>query len=421
MSHHDVIVVGAGLAGLACAAALKDAGFKTVVLEATDRVGGRATSDEVDGFILERGFQVLNPAYPHLRATGVLAGLDLQPFPRAIRVRRGGQIDELVDPTRHPRSVAQDLRSGLVSPRDLAAARLALQLPSADRRRGDAFDAAGFRGPLRRHVVDPFLAGVVCEAEGSTSLRFTAWLASMFLRGTPSLPKGGMRRLPEVLADGLDVRLDHRVTAVDTVASGVSTPHGDFTGRALVLAAGPIGAACLVGEQPPVTHPTTTWWFATDRAPSHSGAIHVDGESSGPVITTAVVSHAAPDHAPAGQHLVAALTLADGDVTDGDRADGQAADRGADEQQVLAHLGHIYGADTDGWRTLAAHRIPQTLPAVVPGQFAHGRIGYRDEAVLCGDQFGNASIDGAVASGQAAASEVIRRLRTQMPEGRTAQ
>lgn len=248
MSHHDVIVVGAGLAGLACAATLEDAGFETVVLEATDRVGGRANSDEVDGFLLERGFQVLNPAHPHLRATGVLAG-----------------------------------------------------------------------------------------------------------------------------------------------------------------------------EQPPVTHPTTTWWFATDRAPSHSGAIHVDGEPSGPVVTTAVVSHAAPDHAPAGQHLVTALTLADGDMTDGDRADREEADGGVDEQQVLAHLGHIYGADTDGWRTLAAHRIPHTLPAVAPGQFAHGRIGYRDEAVLCGDQFGNASIDEAIASGQAAASEVIRRPRTQMPEGRTAQ
>lgn len=395
MTAHDVIVVGAGLAGLVCARALRARGLRPVVLETERQVGGRATSEEVDGFVVERGFQVLNPAYPHLRATGVLEQLGMNAFPRAVRVRHDGRLDELVDPTRHPTALPRDLRTGLVGPRDVAAARFATSLVGADRRRGDAFDAAGFTGPLRHKVVDPFLAGVVCEDEGSTSARFTAWLASMFLLGTPGLPTGGMRRLGEALAGGLDVRLGHPVTAIDTDAGRVETPHGSFTGRAVVLAAGPVSTAELARQGRPSTHPTTTWWFATHQAPSPSGAIHVDAERRGPIVTTAVVSHTARDHAPAGQHLVAALTLADGDV---------------DEQAVRAHASHIYGTGTEAWRTLAVHHIPHSLPAVAPGQFARGRIGFQGEAVLCGDQFGNASIDGALGSGQAAAAEVARRL-----------
>ncbi|GAB2483817.1 NAD(P)/FAD-dependent oxidoreductase [Luteococcus sediminum] len=395
MTDHDVIVVGAGLAGLACARALREHDLRPVVLESQGRVGGRATSDEVDGFVVERGFQVLNPAYPHLRATGVVGQLGLQSFPRSVRVRHAGRLDELTDPTRHPASLPGDLRTGLVGARDVALARVATRLVGADRRRGDAFDAAGFTGPLRHKVVDPFLAGVLCEDDGSTSARFTAWLASMFLLGTPGLPTGGMRRLGEALAEGLDVRLDHPVTGIDTDDGHVKTPHGNLTGRAVVLAAGPVPTADLAGQGRPSTHPTTTWWFATEQAPSPSGAIHVDGEQSGPIVTTSVVSHAAPDHAPAGQHLVAALTLADGEV---------------DEQAVRAHASHIYGIGTEAWRTLAVHHIPHSLPTVAPGQFAQDRIGFQGEAVLCGDQFGNASIDGAIASGRAAAAEVARRL-----------
>lgn len=395
MSEHDVVVVGGGLAGLAAARELQAAGLKPVVLEAHDRVGGRATSDEVDGFVLERGFQVLNPAYPHLRATGVLDGLGLQPFPRAVRVRHGDRLDELADPSRRPAAVADDLRTGLVSAKDMAAAGVALQLVGADRSRREAFDRAGFTGPLRRQVVDPFLAGVVCETDGSTSARFTAWLAAMFLAGTPGLPTGGMKALPEALAQGLDVRLGHRVASVDTERLMVETEQGSFSGRGLVLAAGPVETAGLTRGELPETHPTTTWWFATDQAPSDSGAIHVDGEQSGPVVTTAVVSNAAPDHAPAGQHLVAALTLADGDL---------------DEQQVREHTGRIYGVDGSSWRTLAVHHVPHTLPAVAPGRFARQATGFHGRAVLCGDQFGNASIDGALASGRAAAQEVTARL-----------
>jgi phytoene dehydrogenase-like protein len=62
-----IVVIGAGLAGLSCAVALHEAGIPVIVLEASDGVGGRVRTDHVDGFVLDRGFQVVLTAYPELQ------------------------------------------------------------------------------------------------------------------------------------------------------------------------------------------------------------------------------------------------------------------------------------------------------------------------------------------------------------------
>lgn len=390
MSDHDVIVVGAGIAGLCCARELADAGLDVLVLEAADRVGGRVATDEVDGFLVDRGFQVLNPAYPNLRRSTPMQRLGLRPFPRAVRARTDEGLHELVDPSRHPAKLPADLRTGLVQPRDAALLAALARSGARDEPRSAAFDRAGFTGNLRHQVVDPFMSGVVCESDGSTSMRFTSWLLAMFAAGTPGLPSGGMRTLPRLLAEGLTVRTSTPVLQLDTEAGTVHTEDVVLSAGAIVLAAGPGASARLTGSATPQVHATRSFWFATDVAPSDTAAIHVDGRPQrGPVATTTVVSHAAPEYAPAGQHLVAALTLVEPIP--------------ADEQAVGQQLAEIYGADTSAWRLLACHDIAETVPAVVPGSRGSSRIEQQGRTVVCGDQFGNASLDGAAASGQAAA------------------
>jgi phytoene dehydrogenase-like protein len=96
--RHDVVVVGAGLAGLRCAREVARGGLGVVVLEAADAVGGRVRTDRVDGFRLDRGFQVLNDGYPAVRASVDLVRLDLRRMDDAVVVRHGGRRHRLGNP-----------------------------------------------------------------------------------------------------------------------------------------------------------------------------------------------------------------------------------------------------------------------------------------------------------------------------------
>lgn len=390
MTECDVLVVGAGLAGLACAQRLADRGRHVIVLEATDRVGGRVTSDDVDGFIVDRGFQVLNPAYPSLSSVVPLERLDLRPFPRAVAVRRRDGLAHLQDPSRDPAALPADLRTGLVTPGAAGLAAFFARAALTDEPYRRAFDAVRFSGPLREEVVEPFLAGVICETQGATSSRFVAWLLRFFAQGTPGVPARGMRVLPDLLAKGLDVRLDSPVLSIGD--GRVRTDHGEFRARDLVLAAG-AGSADLVPGTSVTWRGTRTFWFTCEEAPAPDARIHVDGRRRGPVTTTCVTSLAAPAYSPRGRHLVPALTLSEGGA--------------ASEEQVRRHLGQIYGVDTHGWEVVAVHDIPHTLPAVRPPHDpAHRLDRVGAHTIVCGDLTGNASTQGALASGLAAADHL---------------
>src|SRR5918912_2210354 len=98
----EVVVVGAGLAGLACARRLAASGVAVTVLEADDGVGGRMRTDVVDGFRCDRGFQLLNPAYPEARRVLDLQALHLRPLPAGVVVALGEHPRLLTEPRRTP-------------------------------------------------------------------------------------------------------------------------------------------------------------------------------------------------------------------------------------------------------------------------------------------------------------------------------
>src|ERR687895_1159526 len=106
-----IIVVGAGLAGLTCAKVLRERGAEVAVFEASDGVGGRVRTDERDGFLLDRGFQVYFTSYPVSRRHLDHAALDLKPFDPGAIVRRGREESVLSDPLRDPRALVPSLLS----------------------------------------------------------------------------------------------------------------------------------------------------------------------------------------------------------------------------------------------------------------------------------------------------------------------
>ena len=404
----DVVVVGAGLAGLRCAQALVEAGREVVVLEASDAVGGRIRTDRVDGFLVDRGFQLLNPAYPAVRRWVDVDALGLQPFGAGVAARTEGGLAVLGHPLREPALVAGTLRTVARRPREVAAlARWVAPLlrprrrtsleevlagrPDVDRR--TALDGAGVDGLLRR-VVDRFYAGVLLEDDGSTADRYALLLAWMFAKGVPALPRDGMTALPAQLAARLGdrVRLDERVRSV--TGTSVATGTGTWTARHVVVATGAARAAALTGAPVPATKGVVTMWWAADEAPD-SDLLHVDARRTptGPLVNAAVVSRAAPSYAPPGRHLVQGSAL----IGDG---------RDTDAESMRRHAGDLLGTDPSPWEVVARHEVPDALPVQPPPYDARRPVQVGD-VVVCGDHRDTGSIQGALVSGQRAAEAIL--------------
>jgi phytoene dehydrogenase-like protein len=404
----DVVVVGAGLAGLRCARALRASGRHVVVLEASDGPGGRVRTDLVDGYRCDRGFQLLNPAYPAVRRHVDVDSLDLRVFGRGVVVARDGGTGLVADPLRHPGLLGATVRSGYARPGELA--RLAGWLAPAlgpvprlltrpDTALADSLDASGVTGRLRREVLDPFLTGVLAERGGASSTIFVRLLMRSFVRASPGVPARGMQALPDQLSTGLDVRLRTPVRSVRRAASGheVHTDDGAFRARAVVVAVGPESVASLTPLPTPATKGLRTWWFATDELPDHPTFLRVDGRgaAAGPVVNTVTMTAVAPDYAPPGRHLVQATSL----LPDA-----------ASETAVRRHLAELHGLPTDGWSLVTRHDVRHALPAQPPPADVRRPVDLGGGLFVAGDHRDTGSLQGALASGARAARAVDAHL-----------
>ncbi|MEY4169742.1 MAG: hypothetical protein RLZ94_815, partial [Actinomycetota bacterium] len=234
----SVIVVGAGVSGLAAARQLQAFGMPATVLEASDAVGGRMRTDVIDGFRLDRGFQLYNPSYPEGQRVLDHEALDLRPFVAGARVvlRPKGRrhVARIADPRREPSWAVPSLLARIGSPVSTArfaayAVSRAVRSPAHLRSEPDvtaaeALRRAGADRTLMERLLRPFLAGVFLEADLTTSRRFLDLVLRSFVKGTPAVPALGMQRIPEQLASALDVRLDTPVASVS--ARGVLLDDG---------------------------------------------------------------------------------------------------------------------------------------------------------------------------------------------------
>lgn len=417
MPHsREVVIVGAGMAGLTCALTLQEAGVSVRVLEASDAVGGRVCTDTVDGFLLDRGFQVLQTAYPMVKELVDVDALDVQAFTAGVAIRSDRTSEHVVvaDPRREPQLLAATLRSGKLHPASVSALtrwlgpalRTEWVLSSAeDRTRGEAMDQAGLVGPLRR-IVDAFLAGVLLEDDGSTSNAFTLLLMRSFAAGRLGLPAGGMQRLPEQLAARLTQPVELGTEVVEVAPRRVRTADGETIEPGLVVVATDAQTAERLTGRPAVPGKgVTTHWFAVDEAPADHKLLVIDQRHEhGPVLNTVVVSNAAPGYAPEGRHLVQASTLL------------RPGQEPVSDAEVRRHVGELWGVDASGWDLLRRDDIPYALPAQPAPLVDRQHLEVKDGLILAGDHVDTGSIQGAMVSGRRAADGWIARLE-EYPSG----
>lgn len=406
----DVVVIGAGLAGLAAALHLQRAGHHVVVVEASDAVGGRIRTDVVDGFRFDRGFQLYNPAYPEGQRMLDHDRLDLKGFERGAIISTSNGSTRLGDPRSHPTWAVDAVKADLGGPVGLArfagyATRCAITPPHKLRERPDvtirtALTDAGVPPQLFTRLITPFLSGVFLESQLDTSRRFADLILRSFVRGTPAVPAGGMQAIPTQLAGKL--AHVHLGTPATRIHGGlVETVAGTVRAAATVVASGPAQVATLLPEFPtPATHSCTTWYHAPDQPASQLAAglaiLTIDGDGTGPVVNTAVMSNAAPSYSPPGASLVSSTAL------------GLASD--VSESTVRAQLARMYRIDTSGWTHLATYEVPDALPDMASPTRLQRPVDVGGGVFLAGDHRDTASIQGALVSGRRAATAVHRHL-----------
>lgn len=400
-----VIVVGAGLSGLCCALRLREAGRDVTVLDQRDRVGGRIATDAQDGFLLDRGFQVLLTSYPEVRARLDLDALALAAFRSgsAIQTKKGVRV--IADPFREPWTAIQSLLSGTLSLRDALRAyglrRRLLSRPHATGSANDILRESGISEPLQASFFRPFFQGVTLDPDLAAPADYFAFLFRMFATGEATLPRDGIGAIPRQLAAGLEpgsVRLN---TTVRTArARHVILADGTrVDGAAVIVATEGAAAAGLAGVPPPPGHRATTCvYFAVKGAPPFTQRLLLlNGTGSGTALHVCVPSVIQPSYAPPGHHLVSATVL--GDASDGVHHD------------VRADLRAWFGDTADEWQHLRNAAVPRALPKLEVAGAVMSRPGFertQSGVVVCGDHLATPSIQGAMLAGRNAAEEVLR-------------
>nr|WP_204261313.1 NAD(P)/FAD-dependent oxidoreductase [Blastococcus saxobsidens] len=404
----EVVVVGAGLAGLSAASRLAAAGVDVHVLEASGHVGGRLATERIDGFVVDRGFQVFNTGYP--RAADLdLPALELGWFERGAIVRAGGRAHPVVDPRRRPGSALGTATAPLGGLREKAAlvafslragyAPVDRLLARPETTAAQSLRRAGVGDAAIERFLRPFLAGVLLEEELATSSRYVDLLWRSFVRGATGLPASGMQAIGEQLAGRLDPGRVHLGTPVRSVAPGtVGTDDGPWSAGAVVVATDPGTAAGLLpAVEASAPRQVTTHLHVLPESPWPSALI-VLGQPDGRLVNSAVVSDAQPRYSPDGRALVASSTLGPTRETD-----------------VRGEVAAAHGVSPSELEHLTTVTVPGAQPAALPPLQLRRPVDLGDGVYVCGDHRDTPSIQGAMASGARTARAVLRALRPTRP------
>jgi len=402
--QRPTVVVGAGLTGLCCALRLREAGRPVLVVDGADRVGGRVVTDEVDGFLIDRGFQVLLTSYPEVRARLDLDALGVEAFRPGSAVRLAETTCTISDPLREPLTALRSLLTPLLSVPDAARAfllrrRLLGAGPHVGRAR-DVLARSGISERLLSAFFRPFFQGVTLDPDLGIPADYFAFLFRMFATGAATLPREGMGAICRQLASRLPpdgVRLGAAVTSVSR--DHVQLDDGARVDAAdVVVATDGAAAATLVDVPPPSSHRATTCVsFAVRGAPPiRERMLLLKGSGRGVVLHLCVPSVVQPSYAPAGAHLVSVTALG--------------AQRPDLEEAVRADLRRWFGAQVDAWDHLRTTHVARALPALdteAPVMQRTGAARLPSGVVVCGDHLSTPSIQGAMASGRRAADLLL--------------
>jgi hypothetical protein len=372
------VVIGGGLAGLSAALTLQEAGEEVELFEASDGVGGRLRSDYVDGFILDRGFQLINSGYPEIKRLAVISEIDFIKSVRTIDIVTPFGIESIGDPRLH---LLQGLRSPLGSFREKLAF---LTFMGSRKLQGKNLEEALLdEGTLNlyHNLLKPFLTGVFLVSPDQIDAAYGQEIIKSFIVGDSGLPIAGVGVLAEAIAARIEnIHLNAPVTDL-----------AQFKGRPIIVATDHHTASALLGLKSHNRFARSfTWYHSIPTGLTSSKRLRVTSTQS-PIVNSIALSNLMPTYAPVDRTLISTTTLED-----------------IDEVSIKEHLSRYWSVEVELFERIKRYEIKDALPIFSPadsGRALSAKV--REGIYRAGDYLTAASQNGALLSGRLAAQELL--------------
>lgn len=424
------VIVGAGLAGLSCANYLARAGLPYLLLEANDRVGGRVRTDQIDGFRLDRGFQVFQSAYPEAKQLLDYDRLQLQTLEPGALIRQRGRWVRMSDPLRRPRRTLTTLCNRIGTPLDrwrIWRLRQEVQQRSIEELLTQPEDCPtsevlerhyGFSRQFIRAFLKPWLSGIFLEDQLATSGNYFKFIFKIMAEGEVCYPLQGIQAIPDQLAGNLDpasIRCKSPISQVDLQSVTLNTGEV-LAAQDVVLAvdASRLHQVAGLSSRPPQHQITKSPEFAATRCLYfsadqrtvatpilHEPTLFLNGDGVGPINHVIILTNASSQTAPPDKSLVS-VTLV-----------GDHARQRIREAAIVEQLTKWFGEQVRHWKLIRQYAIHDALPLQPPGFYERPGYSVQDTSgiIVCGDYLETTSVNGALKSGRVAAERVLDRRR----------
>lgn len=403
MQNAEVVIVGAGVAGLAAARQFENAGFDYILLEKSGIPGGRIRTILKDGFTLDAGFQVLHPNYPEVRSSGIWESLHFAPFLSGAYLSKEKSLTWYGNPFL---DFGGFIRSGFSSPFPLKEYSSALRIFWAAINSGEDFQQfpaygttmqylkkRGFSEKTIRQFFVPFFGGVFLDQELSAGSSYFLWILKKFMQGKPGLPLGGMQSLPLGMAAQLPA---NRRILFHTEVKGLED------GKVFCTNGKQVQARYILDTSGPRTsltsfRATQNIYLAGPETKNLPPALILNGNQEGNILHFCFPSAVQPSYAPPGFSLCS-VTVRNAELRISDS-----------ELRKELHL--LYPRlNWQDWNHLETFYIQNAIPEHRAGP----RPLFREQGkiIFAGDAESYPSINGAMRSGREAAEFISKKLRS---------
>ena len=360
------VVVGAGLAGIAATWALEQHGYECVLLESSDRIGGRMKTTTLGKHIVDEGFHVLHTAYQTLGRWLDIDRLELKPMDPATSLitPSSGRLQTLGDPLRAPLLMLPSLfTAGIWNSLRMLRWRLkskkkdieyAMDYPTQSIDKG--FESMRFSSAFRNTFLHPLFTGITLDNKRRERTSFASFTWASMSHGSMTMPKDGIHAVPKQLASHLKEKTIHYNTKVRSVSSsGVVLDNGETMEADLVVVAVPqhIANTWLDNPQQIVRKQTATFVFEAEQSPLDKPRLLLNREYEQESQNILHVHVPTLLH-PSSKHLVVATVV--GEIASEHR-------KKAVQKTIHEELEQWFGQDTSSWKLVGTTHVDYALPS----------------------------------------------------------